>query len=52
MLAFKALEANISAESDYLPLIAAAGVLLLKANHVPQLYLHNHSSYYDARAGR
>ncbi len=39
---FKALNPNVSAESDYLPLIAAAGVFLLEANHVTQPYLHNH----------
>ncbi len=43
MLAFKAFNTYISAEPHYLPLIAAAGVLLLEANHITQLYLHNHS---------
>ena len=43
VLTFKAFNPYISAEPDYLPLIAAAGVLLLEANHITQLYLHNHS---------
>ena len=42
MLAFKAPNPNISTEPDDLPLITAAGVLLLEANHITQLYLHNH----------
>ncbi len=45
MPAFKALNPNVSTESDYPPLIAAAGVLLLEANYITQLYLHNHSFY-------
>jgi len=40
---FKAFNPYISTEPDYLPLIAAAGVLLLEANHIAQPYLHNHS---------
>ena len=40
---FEAVNPYISAESDDLPLITAAGVLLLETNHVTQLYLHNHS---------
>ena len=32
--AFKALKPNVSTESDYPPLIAAAGVLLLETNHI------------------
>ena len=31
---FKAFNPYISAKPDYLPLIAAAGVLLLEANHI------------------
>ncbi len=31
---FKALNPNVSTEPDYLPFIAAAGVLLLEANHI------------------
>ena len=42
---FKALNLNVSTEPDYLPLIAAAGVLLLETNHITQLYLHKHSFY-------
>ena len=43
--AFKALNPNVSAEPDYPPLIATAGVLFLEADHVTQLYFHNHSFY-------
>ena len=43
MPTFKALNPNVSTEPNYLPLIVAAGVLLLEANHITQLYLHNHS---------
>ena len=43
MLAFEAFNPDISPEPDYLPLIATTGVLLLEANHITQLYLHNHS---------
>jgi len=32
--AFKALNPNVSAEPDYLPFIATAGVFLLEANHI------------------
>ena len=42
-LAFEALNADISAEPDYLPLIATAGVFLLEAHHITQLYCHDHS---------
>jgi hypothetical protein len=42
-LAFKAFKANISPHPYYLPLIAATGVFLVEADHVTQLYLHNHS---------
>jgi len=42
VLAFEALNPDISAKPHPLPFIAAAGVLLLKAHHIPQLYLHNH----------
>ncbi len=38
-LTFKTFNADISAEPDYLPLVAATGVLLLKVNHITQLYL-------------
>jgi len=43
MLAFEALNPYISAKPHHLPFIAAAGVLLLKATHVTQLYLGNQS---------
>ena len=33
-LALKALNPDVSTESDYLPLIATAGMLLLEANHI------------------
>ena len=52
MLAFEAFNPDISPEPDYLPLIATTGVLLLEANHITQLYLHNHSFYYEARLDR
>ncbi len=34
VLTFKAFNADVSAEPDYLPLIAATGVLLLEANYI------------------
>jgi len=34
VLTFKALNAYMGTEPDYLPLIATAGMLLLQANHV------------------
>jgi len=40
---FKALNPNVSAEPDYLPFIAAAGVFLLETDHITQLYFHNHA---------
>ncbi len=43
MLAFEAFNPDISADSDYLPLVAATGVLLLEANHITLVYLHNHA---------
>ncbi len=42
VLAFKAFDSYISADPDHLPFITAAGVLLLEADHITQLYLHNH----------
>ena len=42
VLAFKAFNAYISTEPSHLPLVAATGVLLLKANHISQLYLQNY----------
>ncbi len=47
-LTLEAFDANVGAEPDYLPLIAAAGVLLLEANHVAQLYLGDHCFYVRA----
>ena len=44
MPTFKAFNPYIGAEPGYLPLVAAAGVLLLEANHITQLYLHNHAN--------
>jgi hypothetical protein len=44
-LALKAFDSDISPEPDYLPLIAAAGVLLLEANRIAQLYLQDHPFY-------
>ena len=44
MLAFKAFYPDVNPESNHLPLVAATGMLLLEANHITQLYLHNHSS--------
>ncbi len=41
-LASEAFNAYISPEPYYLPLIAAAGVLFLEADHIAQLYLHDH----------
>ena len=43
-LALEALNPDISPEPDYLPVIAATGVLFLEADHIPQPYLHNHAS--------
>ena len=43
MLAFKALDLYLGAGLYHLPLAAAAGVLLLEANHITWLYLHNHA---------
>jgi len=43
VLAFKAFDADVSAKPDYLPFIAAAGVLLLQTDDIAQLYLHYHS---------
>ena len=42
MLAALAPDADISTEPDYLPFIAAAGVLLLEADDVAQSYLGDH----------
>ena len=47
MLALEALNADICTKTDYLPFIAAAGVLLLEADDITQLYLHDHT--YEVR---
>ena len=39
-LAFEAFYAYISTEPDHLPLVTTAGMFLLEAHHVAQLYLH------------
>ncbi len=52
VLALKALNPYVSTEPDYPPLIAATGVLLLEADHITQLYLHDHSFHYDVRVDR
>ena len=45
MPALQALNADVSTEADYPPLIAAAGVFFLETNQITRLYLHNHSAY-------
>jgi len=45
VLAFEAFNPDISTESDYLPFIAAAGMLLLQADDITQLYFHDHTFY-------
>ncbi len=39
MLTFETFNTYVSAKPDYLPFIAAAGMLLLEANHITKLYL-------------
>lgn len=34
VLTFETLKTNVGTKPDYLPLIAAAGMLLLEANHI------------------
>ena len=41
-LALKTSNSYSSPNPDHLPLITSTGVLLPEANHVTQLYLHNH----------
>ena len=43
-LALKAPDADINSKPDYLPLVAATGMLLLKTNHVTQSYFDSHSA--------
>lgn len=42
VLAPETLDAYIGAEPYHLPIVAAAGVRLLEADYIAQLYLHNH----------
>lgn len=44
MLAFKTLNTDVSTEPDYLPLIAAAGMILLEADYIAQSNLDSHLS--------
>ncbi len=48
VVTFKAFNSDIGAKPDYLPFIAATGVLLLEADNITELYLQAYSSY-DAR---
>ena len=41
-LALKAPDPDVSPDSDYLPLVAATGVLFLEANHIAQFYFDSH----------
>ena len=43
VLAFEAFNSYISPEPDYFPFVATTGMLLLQADDITQLYLHNHS---------
>jgi hypothetical protein len=43
-LALEALNADVRTQPYHLPLIAAAGVLLLEADDIIQPYLHYHAS--------
>lgn len=40
MMTLLALDPNISANPDNLPLVAATGVFLLQLNYITNLYLH------------
>ena len=42
MLAFDTLDTDVSSQPHHLPLVAAAGVFLSKANDVTQPDFHNH----------
>lgn len=44
MLTLEAFDADISPESIYLPLIAAAGMLLLETDHIAQPDIDTHLS--------
>ena len=50
-LALEALYADISPQPYHLPLIAAAGVLLLEADYVAQLYFQNHGFFLRKKIG-
>ncbi len=39
VMTLKTFNTDINAKPDHLPLIATAGMLLLEANHITQLYL-------------
>ena len=39
VLTLKAFNTYVSPESDYLPFIAATGMLLLEANYIAELYI-------------
>lgn len=47
MLAFETFDSYISAQPDYLPFIAPAGMLFLEADYIAQPYIHDHSFYLD-----
>jgi hypothetical protein len=51
MPALEALHPDVGASSDYPPLVAAAGVFLLEADYVAQLYLHDHCFILPAKGG-
>ena len=48
-LAFEALDTDISSQPHHLPLIAAAGMLLLEMDYIAQFYLHYHTGYHLGR---
>jgi len=48
VLTFKAFNPDISTESDYLPFVTAAGVFLLEADDITQLYFHDHTFCLEA----
>ena len=43
MLAFQAFDANVRAQPDYLPFVAAAGMFLLEADDIAELNFYNHT---------
>ncbi len=47
-LAFEAFNPDISAEPDYLPLVAPAGMFLLEADYITQVYFRDHYCCYKA----